>query len=196
MGGLFKAEKSKKKKEEEDEEDDEEDEEEDEEELETTRYKRSFLARIIQSGDETKAYYGRLKNAILQYTRTNSQVNWSNDRFSFRGETIAKIGVNGKTLCMYIALNPEEFSTSVYHQKYEGDKKMYEKTPMMVKIKSEVGLKRALRLIPLLMERLGAVEGEKKNVDYVALYPFKTDDELLSEGLIKLVTPSKTGMSF
>ena len=172
------------------------DEEEDEEELETTRYKRSFLARIIQSGDETKAYYGRLKNAILQYTRTNSQVNWSNDRFSFRGETIAKIGVNGKTLCMYIALNPEEFSTSVYHQKYEGDKKMYEKTPMMVKIKSEVGLKRALRLIPLLMERLGAVEGEKKNVDYVALYPFKTDDELLSEGLIKLVTPSKTGMSF
>ncbi|MCX4385260.1 MAG: hypothetical protein OSJ39_05625, partial [Clostridia bacterium] len=172
------------------------DEVEDEEELETTRYKRSFLARIIQSGDETKAYYGRLKNAILQYTRTNSQVNWSNDRFSFRGETIAKIGVNGKTLCMYIALNPEEFSTSVYHQKYEGDKKMYEKTPMMVKIKSEVGLKRALRLIPLLMERIGAVEGEKKNVDYVALYPFKTDDELLSEGLIKLVTPSKTGMSF
>ena len=172
------------------------DEDEDEEEMETTRYKRSFLARIIQSGDETKAYYGRLKNAILQYARTNSQVNWSNDRFSFRGETIAKIGVNGKTLCMYIALNPEEFSSSVYHQKYEGDKKMYEKTPMMVKIKSEVGLKRALRLIPLLMERIGAVEGEKKNVDYVAMYPFKTDDELLSEGLIKLVAPAKTGMAF
>ncbi len=165
-------------------------------EEETTRYKRSFIARIIQSDEETKSYYSKLKNAILQYTRTNSQVNWSNDRFSFKGETIAKIGVNGKTLCMYIALDPEEFSTSVYHQKYEGDKKMYEKTPMMVKIKSEVGLKRALRLIPLLMEKLGAVEGDKKSVDYVQMYPFKTDEELIEEGLIKLTTVAKTGFSF
>ena len=123
-------------------------------------------------------------------------MNWSNDRFSFKGETIAKIGVNGKTLCMYIALDPEEFSTSVYHQKYEGDKKMYEKTPMMVKIKSEVGLKRALRLIPLLMEKIGAVAGEKKNVDYVAMYPFKTDEELIEEGQIKLLATAKTEFRF
>ena len=170
--------------------------EEDDEEEQTTRYKRSFIARIIQSDEETKGYYSKLKNAILQYTRTNSQVNWSNDRFSFKGETIAKIGVNGKTLCMYIALDPEEFSTSVYHQKYEGDKKMYEKTPMMVKIKSEVGLKRALRLIPLLMEKIGAVAGEKKNVDYVAMYPFKTDEELIEEGQIKLLATAKTEFRF
>ena len=137
-----------------------------------------------------------MKNAILQYARTNSQVNWSNDRFSFRGETIAKIGWSGKTLCMYIALNPDEFSTSVYHQKYEGDKKMYEKTPMMVKIKSEVALKRALRLIPLLMERLGAVAGEKKNVDYAAMYPFKKDEELVSDGLIKVVAGAKAEFNF
>ncbi|MDE7373015.1 MAG: hypothetical protein K2N18_03020, partial [Clostridia bacterium] len=59
-----------------------------------------------------------------------------------------------------------------------------------------VGLKRALRLIPLLMERLGAVEGEKKNVDYVAMYPFKTDDERLEEGLIKMQMTAKTGFNF
>ncbi len=167
-----------------------------EENEQTTRFKRSFIARIIQSDEETKVYYSKLKNAILQYARTNSQVNWSNDRFSYAGETIAKIGVNGKSLCMYIALNPEEFSTSVYHQKYEGDKKMYEKTPMMVKIKSEVGLKRALRLIPLLMEKLGASAGEKKNVDYAEMYPFKTDDELLEAGLIKMQATAKTGFNF
>ena len=161
----------------------------DEEEDLTPRYKRSFQARISQSEEEVKSYYSRLKNALLQYTRVNSQVNQSNDRFSFAGETIAKVGVNGKTLCLYIALNPDEFASTVYHQKYEGDKKMYEKTPMMVKIKSEIGLKRALRLIPLLMEKIGAVAGEKKTVDYVAMYPYKTDEELIEKGLIKEIAP-------
>ena len=67
---------------------------------------------------------------------------------------------------------------------------------MMVKIKSEVGLKRALRLIPLLMEKLGASAGEKKNVDYAEMYPFKTDDELLEAGLIKMQATAKTGFNF
>ena len=39
---------------------------------------------------------------------------------------------------------------------------MYEKTPMLVKVKSTVTLKRALRLVELLMEVQGAVKEEKK----------------------------------
>jgi len=162
----------------------------------TTRYKRSFEARIIQSENEIKEYYSDLKNALMRYPKMHSQINWSNERFSFNSETIAKIGVNGKQLCLYLALDPEEFPVTVYHQKFEGDKKMYEKTPMMVKIKSPIGLKRAVRLIALLMERNGAVPTDKEALDYASVYPYKTDEELLDEGLIKTSLMVKSDLDF
>ncbi len=162
----------------------------------TTRYKRSFEARIIQSTDEIKEYYSDLKNTLMRYPKMHSQINWSNERFSFNGDTVAKIGVNGKQLCLYVSLDPEEFPVTVYHQKFEGDKKMYEKTPMMVKIKSPIGLKRAVRLIELLMERNGVVATDKVALDYAAVYPYKTDEELLEEGLIKTSLMVKSDLDF
>lgn len=158
------------------------------------RYKRSFISKIMQSDDSLKQCYGELKNTFMSYANVKSQVNWSNDRFFYNGETIAKVGMGGKTLCLYLALNPEEFPTSVYHQKYAGDKKMYEKTPMMVKIKSGTALKRAVKLIELLMETLGAALGEYERVDFVELYPDKSDEELLEQGLIKTALVPKTDL--
>ncbi len=162
----------------------------------TTRLKRSFSAKIIESDPEIKQYYSVLKNAFLAYPKIVSQVNWSNDRFAYLNETVAKVGVRGKTLCLYLALNPEEFPESVYHQKFAGDTKMYEKTPLMMKIKSGVGLKRALRLVELLMERLGAVKEERAPVDYAAQYAFRSEEELLREGLIKTALVEKSDLDF
>lgn len=161
-----------------------------------TRYKRSFTAKIMQSEEEIKGYYGDLKNAFMSYSKVRSQVNWSNDRFAYGGDTVAKIGMSGKTLCLYVALDPEEFPKTVYHQRYEGDKKMYEKTPMMVKIKSAVACRRAVKLVELLMERNGAVKTETDPVDYVKEFPYKTDDELLAQGLIKTALVEKTDLNF
>ncbi len=162
----------------------------------TTRYKRSFIAKIIESEEDVKQYYSELKNALLAYQKANSQISWSNDRFTLKGETVAKIGIRGRTLCLYLALNPEEFPESVYHQKYAGDTKMYEKTPMMVKIKSGVALKRAIRLIELLMEKNGAVGEETARVDYAAQYAYRTEQELLAEGLIKTALVEKSDLDF
>ncbi len=161
-----------------------------------TRYKRSFIAKIIESDEEVKEYYSELKNSLLAYQKASSQVSWSNDRFTLKGETVAKIGIRGRTLCLYLALNPDEFPESVYHQKYAGDTKMYEKTPMMVKIKSGVALKRAVRLIELLMEKNGAVGDDSARVDYVAQYAYRSEQELLAEGLIKTAIVEKSDLDF
>ncbi len=161
-----------------------------------TRYKRSFIAKIIESEDDVKDYYSELKNALLAYQKAASQVSWSNDRFTLKGETVAKIGIRGRTLCLYVALNPEEFPETVYHQKFAGDTKMYEKTPMMVKIKSNVALKRAIRLVALLMEKNGAVGEEKPPIDYAAQYAYRSEEELLAEGLIKTAIVEKSDLDF
>ena len=162
----------------------------------TTRYKRSFVAKIIESDEDIKKYYSDMKNVILAYSKVRSQINWSNDRFSLGQDSVVKIGIRGKTLCVYLALDCNEFPESIYHQTFAGDTKMYEKTPMMVKVKSHVAVKRAVRLIELLMERLGAVKEEHEYVDYAAQYFFRTEEELLAEGLIKTAVVEKSDMKF
>lgn len=162
----------------------------------TTRYKRSFKAKIIESDEEVKGYYFALKNAFLSYARISSQMSWSNDRFSYAGDTVAKIGVRGKTLCVYLALNPDEFPTSVYHQRFAGDIKMYEKTPMMVKVKSGVALKRAVRLVEMLMENLGTGKADRDAVDYSAEFATRSEEQLLAEGLIKTAIVEKSDLDF
>ena len=104
--------------------------------------------------------------------------------------------MRGKTLCLYLALDPYELPESVYHQTFAGDTKMYEKTPTMVKIKSSVALKRALRLIGLLMEKNGAVLEEERSVDYASQFPYRSEEELLQEGLVKAVLVGKSESDF
>ncbi|MDE5896577.1 MAG: hypothetical protein K2H43_02045, partial [Clostridia bacterium] len=162
----------------------------------TTRVKRSFTAKLIESEEDVKEYYSELKNEFLAYTKVASQLNWSNDRFTYKRETIAKICVRGRTLCLYLALNPDEFPESVYHQKFAGDTKMYEKTPMMIKIKSEVALKRSIRLVELLMERMQAIREEKPHVDYTLQFAFRNEQQLLAEGLIKTAIVEKSDLDF
>ena len=56
---------------------------------------------------------------------------------------------------------------------------------MMVKIKSPLGVKKAVRLID---EMLEARDGVKRNVptrDYAAMYPYESIEELIEDGLVK-----------
>lgn len=161
-----------------------------------TRYKRSFRAKIIESADAVKESYFALKNALLSYAGVNSQINWSNDRFFMAGETVARISVRGKTLCLYLDLDPAAYPASVYHQRAVGDTKQYENTPMMVKVKSATALKRALQLVAILMERLDTVSIERAPVDYAEEFAFRSQEELIQEGLIKTSLVEKSDLDF
>ena len=93
--------------------------------------------------------------------------------------------IRGKTLCLYLALDPNEYKTSVYHHLDVSDNKSVAGTPMMVKIKSNLGVRKAIRLID---EMLAMRNGEKKEIherDYAAMYPYETIEELIEDGLVK-----------
>lgn len=155
------------------------------------KYNRSFIARIIQSSDDVKRYYGQIKNAMLAYKKVNSSVAWGAERFNKGRETIAKLKIRGKTLCLYLNLDPNEYKTSVYHHVDVSDNKSMHGTPMMVKIKSPLGVKKAIRLID---DMLAKRNGEKRRVqerDYAAMYPYETIEELIEDGLVKDVSNNK-----
>lgn len=152
------------------------------------KYNRSFIARIIQGTDDQKRYYGNVKNALLSYKKVNSNISWSNERFNKGRETIARFKIRGKTLCLYLALDPNEFETSVYHQVDVSDNKSMHGTPMMVKIKSPRGCKKAIRLIDIMLERRDGIKRPIAERDYAAMYPYETMEELIEEGLVKDVS--------
>lgn len=162
------------------------------------RLKRSFTAKMTQSEERIKGYYSDIKNELTSFKKINSNVSWHGDRFNLGRDTIAKMNINGKTLCFYLALDPNdpELKYTVYHQKDVGMQKAYESTPFMVKIKSDAAAKKALRLVGLLTEKLGA---EKKDgfeaVDYVDEFAYKSTKQLFDQGFIKASKEKKVDFS-
>ena len=158
------------------------------------RLKRSFKAKLMQSDEQIKVYYSDIKNALTSYKKINSNVSWHGDRFNYGRETVAKIGINGKTLCFYLALDPNdpELKQTVYHQKDVSAQKAYESTPFMVKVKSEAASKKALRLVGVLADKLGAEQDYSfEEVDYVAQYAKQSTKQLFEAGEIKATKEKK-----
>ncbi len=163
------------------------------------RLKKSFTAKMKQSEETVKEYYSQIKNELTSYKKINSNVSWHGDRFNFGRDTVAKMNICGKTLCFYLALDPNdpEFKSTVYHQKDVGGQKAYESTPFMVKVKSDAAAKKAVRLAAALAEKL-ATEKEENfvAVDYVTEYAYETTKQLYDEGFIKATKEKKVDLNF
>lgn len=163
------------------------------------RLKKSFTAKLKQSDEDVKVYYSLIKNELTSYKKINSNVSWHGDRFNFGRDTVAKMNICGKTLCLYLALDPEdpEFKTTVYHQKNVGGQKAYESTPFMVKVKSDAAAKKAVRLATALAEKLAAEKEENfVEVDYVDEYAYETTKKLYEDGFIKATKEKKVDLNF
>ncbi len=149
------------------------------------KYSRSFTANLIQSDDTVKDYYSELKNHILSYKGVKSRISWKFDSYNRGRDQLFKVKLRGKTICLYCALDPNEFDESKYHHE-PIDAKIFEDVPMLVKIKSGLGLRKAKELVDITMAKFGIEKDEKaKTVDYVAKYPYEPNEPLLARKLIK-----------
>lgn len=152
------------------------------------RVDRSFTAKLKQSDDEVKDRYGMIKNALLSYKKIKSTVSWNADRFNCGRATIAKMNIRGKTLCVYFALDPKDpaFKQTIYNQKDMSEQKAYAQTPFMMKIKSDLAAKRAVRLVKTLAEQKGAAKKKDfEEVDYKKTYRYAGDRQLELTGLLR-----------
>lgn len=152
----------------------------------TPRLKTSFLCRLIQADRDTADCYSELKNRLLSYKGVNSRISWHCDTFNNGRDQCAKLNIRGKTVMLYIALDPNEYSVSKYHHTDVSDKSRYARTPMMLRVRSKRSLKYALELISLRMQKNGVKQKKKiENVDYSL--PYESSEALLERGLIKRV---------
>ena len=146
------------------------------------RYKWSFMARLIQAPDEIKGFYSDLKNQFLSYNKVSSRVSTSFNSINLGRKGIAKFNVRGKTLYLYLALDPAQFDGTKYNV-IASESKKYEAVPCLYKIKSERKFKWAKQLVDILAQQLGLVAGEAKNDDYKPAY--MTIEQLIEQGYVK-----------
>ena len=144
---------------------------------------KSFTAKIIQSPEDVKKTYSQIKNALLSLNGVKDRTSWDFESFNKGRLQCAKLNFKGKTLAIYVNLDPNEYSVSKYHHQDVSSSAKYASVPMMIKIKSERAVKYALELIDELAKKHDLEKGSAQNVDY---YPEnKTNEELMAEGLIK-----------
>lgn len=147
-----------------------------------TRLRRSFMSRLIQNADAQKVYT-ELKNCLMQFDGVADRVTFKCETFRAGKKLLAKIAVRGKSVFLYLALNPADFDSTKYIFTDESDKKSYVDVPMKLKMSSERAIKWAKELICKLAkaEKLKATTAQDK----VYSYDYEDDDKLIDEGLIK-----------
>jgi len=119
-----------------------------------------FAEKMVKADKELQDKYNEIKNEILSYG-VNSRVSIACDTFRLHRKPYVKITIVGKTLKVYFALRPRDFADSPIPVMDASDKVAYEEVPALLKVKSNLSVKRAKELVRLAMEADGV---EKKNV--------------------------------
>ncbi len=146
---------------------------------------KTFTARIIQSKQNVKTYYSHIKNEFLSYKKCAARMSKPRESFRIGKVTIAKLAIRGKTLKLYLALDPSKYIDGRYKIEDESDVISMADTPLLLKINSERKCEYAMELIEDLMVKFDAVLDDKfKEVDYVKEMPYETTDALVEKGLI------------
>lgn len=148
-------------------------------------FNRSLTAKLIASEVEVKGNFADVANHLLSFEGVNERMSWRNLTFNKGRVTLAKLAVRGKTLWLYLALDPEEFINTKYHGENQGSSKRYEKTPYAVKIKSQRGLNYAKCLVNIIMERMGIPFKNQSSVYNQDSFPCDSEENLIARGLIR-----------
>ena len=155
------------------------------------RYRRSFMSRVIQSSDKTKGYYESVKNKLLSYKNVKSRTSWGHESFNIGRKKLVRLNVRGKTLVMYMALDPAEYVGTKYHVRDMSEKSKYSAVPVMVRVKSPRGEKFALELVEQLMEK-NEISVNPKYTSQSFDLATRDNDALVAEGYVKVVPVKKS----
>ena len=155
------------------------------------RMEYSYSAKLYQSSPEQKEFYNAIVQEARSFPKVKRAVSWRQERIYFGRNKLALLVFRGKRLCIALALDPEEWEETKYHGLDMGEIKRYEKTPMMLRITSARKAKYACELLRVAAERAGLVRQEAP--DERLDLPYRTTEDLLDAGLIRMVANGRGG---
>lgn len=111
-----------------------------------------FCEKMLFLDRKTQEFYNALNNEFISYRKINDRVSSKGVSYRLGRELVAKITVRGKTMKLHLALPIDGFDQKIFFQKDLSDVKAYAEVPFTVKVKSDRGLKNAIKLISALAE--------------------------------------------
>ena len=150
------------------------------------RYDKSFEAKLIQGDEKLKTYYSELKNELLSYKKVTARKSWQHEAFRRGRTTVAKLAIRGKTLRLYLALEPMLYEDSKYRVEDASQHAKFEKTPLLYRIKNDRRCRYAKDLIAAAMASAEALRGEDQAENYADV-PFEDTEELIAKGLVRII---------
>lgn len=153
-------------------------------------YNKSFKAKLIQGKDEVREYYNRLKNYVLSYDKVTTRISWSHESVNHGREKICWFVLRGKSLYLYLPLNPDDYAESKYKVE-RAEAKRFEELPCLYKIKNPRRAAYAEELIATVMEKFGLERTEGEPKDYIKDYPYENTLPLVKRGLIKVTRSNR-----
>ena len=150
------------------------------------RYNRSYTARLIQSDDKLKSYYSEIKNELLRY-KVKMRTSWKYETFKSGRKLLARLAVRGKTLSLYLALDPAAYADTKYKVDDVSNVAKNAEVPTVYKIKNDRRSKYSKDLIAAVMAANGLEAKFEPNDDYAAQYPYEEIEPLIERGLVKLL---------
>ena len=144
-----------------------------------------YTARVIQADDEVKNYYSTIKNAFMSYKKVTSTVSREHERFRRGRTTIGIAKLRGKTIILYLALDPAQFENTMFVGKDVSDIVKYTDVPFQYRVNGPRKASRAVKLIGMIAEKFGLeATNEPANEDYTALYPYESTEALIEKGIV------------
>ena len=126
-----------------------------------------FITRILKADLDIKANYNEIKNELLSYG-LKSRLSRSGDTFQLHRNKYARIYLVGKTLKVYLALNPEDYKDSTFPIEDVGHRPNYAEMPLLFKVRSGLSVRRCKALIKAAMDKAGFAQKEVENTNWVS----------------------------
>ena len=113
------------------------------------KIRKKFNTRMMYADPEAKEYYSEVKNYLVMY-RARGRYSSRCETFRYKG-LVAKVALAGKSIKVFLAIDPASLVDSKYHFKDMSEKKQYAEVPTMIKVRSPRGLKYFKELVDLMM---------------------------------------------
>lgn len=155
----------------------------------------TFFVRLHTAEEAVRQRVNALENQLLSYrngrARARGRLGKKYKTYRVGRVPFARLCLRGKTVIMYLALPYEKAAAAYKNVRDKSDIRKYQKFPSEVRIKSELALQKALRLI----EQSALENGFEKNAPFV---PLPVPPAVPMEGLLAAgyIVPRKAFFAF
>ena len=116
--------------------------------------RKSFIERLSEMDERVIEWHDRLQAHLTSYRKVKSRYSARCDSYRRGRDLLAKMAIGGKTLKLYLALDPEDaaLEDGKYHQRDLSETSAYQEVPFMLPIRSDLAVRKACRVIDYMME--------------------------------------------